>query len=257
MPREIKQMRLMLATKQYVKANESKGAAQLMSAAEKAINSGRPEWEMLMAAILSSVIEDFGNDIAEDLGGKPKYSPLIIICPECGCERLDIDGDYYVCIDCKKRFIPDPMETKWEFDPATVAIRRWIIKHGTEDITSILSTNLKDVKTVILAGVDENLSNPQIAINLRKFYVDRSPFKAMRVARTEVCKASGFGNLEAARQSGVAKKKTWLSSRDDRVRDAHVVMDGETVDLNEDFSNGLQHPSEPMCRCALTFKSGR
>ena len=34
-------MKLELATKQYIKANRSKGAAQLISAAKKAIDAGR------------------------------------------------------------------------------------------------------------------------------------------------------------------------------------------------------------------------
>ena len=75
----------------------------------------------------------------------------------------------------------------------------------------------------------------------------------MRVARTEVTKAANFGTHEAAKQSGVVKTKLWLSSRDDRVRDEHEAIDGETVKLDGTFSNGLEYPSEPMCRCVLTF----
>ncbi len=207
------------------KAIKGKSPNKILAAASSAINNGKSEWEKMMIATMSSIIEDFGNDIAEDLGGEPK--------------------SYTVA------------ESKWEFNPASIAIRKWIIKHGAEDVKSILSTNLIDVKRVILLGVDENLGTTEIARNLRKFYSDRSPYKVMRVARTEVTKASGFGNLEAARQSGVVQKKTWLTSRDDRVRDEHEAMDGETVGLNEMFSNGLQHPDEPMCRCVLTFQSER
>ncbi len=205
------------------KAVKGKELSQMLKAATSAISKGRPEWEKVMTAVLTAIIEDFGNDIAEDLGGKPKS-----------------DGQ---------------LQVKWEFDPTTEAIRAWIVKHGAEDITSILATNLDDVKKIILMGIEENLSNLQIAEGLRQFYIDKSVFKAMRVARTEVCKASNFANLEAAKQSGVAKTKTWLTSRDDRVRDEHEAMDGETVKLNATFSNGLQHPSEPMCRCVLIFQT--
>lgn len=207
------------------KAIKGKAPNKLVDATQNAIQRQRDNWEKIMIAILSSLIEDFGNDIAEDLGGEPKSNGAT--------------------------------EAKWVFDPMSAAARSWIIKEGAKDITSILGTNLDDVKRVILAGVDENLTTPQIARNLRQFYTDRSPYKAMRVARTEVCKASSFGNLEAARQSGIVKTKTWLTSRDDRVRDEHVAMEGETVGLNNTFSNGLEYPSEPMCRCVLTFGTGR
>ncbi len=208
--------------KAVAKAIKDKDRDQMAKAAATAINNGRPEWEKLMTAILSAIIEDFGNDIAEDLS-----------------EPKSMNG----------------RESKVRFDPTTISIRKWIVKHGAEDVVSILSTNLDDVKRVILAGVDENIGTRQIAMNLRKFYIDRSPFKAMRVARTEVTKASSFGSQEAARQSGVVEKKTWLTSRDDRVRDEHVAMEGESVGLNDNFSNGLEYPSEPMCRCVLTFQS--
>ena len=40
--------------------------------------------------------------------------------------------------------------------------------------------------------------------------------------------ASNFGNQEAALQAGVSTK-TWVSSRDERVRDEHVEIDDRTT----------------------------
>lgn len=217
-------MRLKLSTRQYInteKTIKGKTPGRLAAAAEKAIDSGRPSWEKTMTAILSVIIEDFGSEVAGDMGAEKS------------------------------------IETKWTFDPMSAAIRAWISKNGAASITSILATDLEDVKRVILSGVNENLSTPQIARNLRKFYTDRSPFKAMRVARTEVTKAASYGSQEAARQSGIIKTKTWLTSRDDRVRDSHAILEGETVKLDKNFSDGQEFPSEPMCRCVMTFGSGK
>jgi len=207
-------MKLKIATKQY----RSKGSAQLIAAASRAIDSGKAEWEKVLTAVLTALIEDFGNEIAEDLGA----------------EKSDKPG-----------------ELKWVFDPMSAAARAWIVKNGTKSIRTILATNLDDVKGVILAGMDENLGTTQIARNLRRFYIDRSPFKAMRVARTETGHAAGFGQREAARQSGVVTTHTWLTSRDDRVRDAHVAMEGETVAFDKPYSDGSMYPGEQdiMCRC--------
>jgi len=49
------------------KAIKGKTPEQLVDAAEKAINAGRPEWEKMLTAISMSIIEDFGNETAEDL----------------------------------------------------------------------------------------------------------------------------------------------------------------------------------------------
>lgn len=204
-----------------VKAITGKTTADAMvKAAEKAINKLGPNWETELNRISTAVIEEFGQDTADDYA-EPKS-----------------DTD---------------VELKFEFDVTSVAIRAWVEKNGADLVKTIASTNLDEVRAVILAGVDEGASTAKIARNLRSFYVDRSPFKAMRIARTEITKASAFGNMEAAKQSGVVKTKGWLSSRDDRVRDEHEAIDGETVKLDDVFSNGLPYPSEPMCRCVLTF----
>jgi len=212
--------------KAIAKAIEGKKPEDLVRLAGRAITGGRGEWEKVLTAILSALIEDFGNEIAEDLGAEKSVNPT---------------------------------EGKWAFDPTSAAARRWIVKHGAESITTILATNLDDVKGVILAGVDENVGTAKIARNIRQFYSDRSPFKAMRVARTETSRAAGFGQREAAKQSGVVKKKTWLTSRDDRVRDEHVAMEGETVDLDKPYSSGEMYPGEKsiMCRCVESYQTGR
>jgi len=87
----------------------------------------------------------------------------------------------------------------------------------------------------------------------------------MRVARSETAMAAGFGQHSAAEQSGVVKKKKFLSSRDDRVRDSHVALDGEERDLDEPYSNGQMFPGDPSvdpsefinCRCVETYQTGR
>ncbi len=206
------------------KSSRKASVTQLMSVAREAINSVRPEWEKVITAVLVTLIGDFGEDIARDLGaGEPKS-----------------DGT---------------SESKWAFDPTTPAIRSWVVKHGTASIKTILNTNLVDVNRVILAGLDENLGVPKIAMNVRRFYADSSKYKAMRVARTEVSQAAGFGQREAARQSGVAETHTWVTSRDDRVRDDHAALDGETAKFDKAYSDGSMYPGEKdiNCRCVETF----
>ena len=206
------------------KAIKGKPSSELAEAAKKAIQGQREDWEKMLAAVNTALIEDFGSEIADDLGA----------------EKSD-----------------RPTELKWVFDPFSAAARKWIIKHGAESVKTILDTDLEEVARVILAGTDENLGTAQIARNLRQFYTDRSPYKAMRVARTEVSHAAGYGQQEAARQSGVVKTKTWITSRDDRVRDEHAAMDGETVDFDKTYSDGSTYPGEQdvSCRCVEAYGS--
>ncbi len=90
--------------------------------------------------------------------------------------------------------------------------------------------------------------------------------RAEAIARTESQMALNSGSFEAARDaeaSGVKLFKSWLSSRDDRVRPSHSDLDSFTskspLPLGQPFPNGLMHPHDPAgpagevinCRCSL------
>jgi hypothetical protein len=50
--------------------------------------------------------------------------------------------------------------------------------------------------------------------------------------------------------------KTWVTVGDDRVRDEHRAMQGETVAFENTFSNGEEIPGESTfnCRCVLSYR---
>ncbi len=148
-----------------------------------------------------------------------------------------------------------------KYDPFTQAMQDWVRNHAAENVTTILKTNLEDVRAIILKGVENNASMVDIARDLKVYYDKSESWKAYRVARTEVGSASGYGQRQAAEQSGVANFKIWISSRDDRVRDAHIKLDGETQAFNVPYSNGLMYPGDPSgpveeiinCRCVESY----
>jgi len=193
----------------------------MLKSAEKAINGLSEQWSETMKKLTFSIVDHFGREVGPETMGKANQ----------------------------------------EFDPTSRLIRAWIAKHAADSVNHILVTNLEDVKRVILAGTEDNLTVSQIAKNLRQTYLDHSPFKAMRTARTEVTQSAGFAQHESAKQGGVMKKHIWLSSRDDRVRDAHAAIDGESRALDEPYSNGLMYPGDSsgdpaetiQCRCAERF----
>ncbi len=95
-----------------------------------------------------------------------------------------------------------------------------------------------------------------------KFGIKRS----RTIARTESTKAVNMATDQAyqtAAANGINIRKEWLSSRDDKVRETHVELDGQTVGVNEDFvvkSTGASGPSPAAfgeasedinCRCTI------
>ncbi len=195
------------------------GLASITDAsAESAIDSLSPKWLTTITGTLTALVEDFGQEEAEALGAAKSAGPT---------------------------------SHKWEFDPMEAALLEWVKKTAASEVKTILETNLDDVRRVIQKGIAENLTNDQVARNIRQFYTDNSPYKAMRVARTETTKGATHATMAAADQSGIVDRKQWITARDDRVRDEHAAMDGETVGLHENFSNGLEGPGEPNCRCSM------
>jgi len=81
------------------------------------------------------------------------------------------------------------------------------------------------------------------------------------IARTATLNAQREGQRAAA-QSAVdagllpAERMTarWVTVGDDRVRDEHRAMNGETVPLGQAFSNGLTTPNEFNCRCIVAYE---
>lgn len=55
--------------------------------------------------------------------------------------------------------------------------------------------------------------------------------------------ATGFGSQEGARRSG-AVKKMWVHNGSSHPRAEHAAMNGETVDMDDAFSNGMRWPHD-------------
>lgn len=108
------------------------------------------------------------------------------------------------------------------------------------------------LKEAISAGDSLSMVEDRIA---EVFDIARGSRTAM-ISRTEVISASNEGAMESYIQSGVVDSTEWITSRDNRVRDEHLI-DGETVKIKEPFSNGLLYPGDPAgepgniinCRC--------
>ena len=85
----------------------------------------------------------------------------------------------------------------------------------------------------------------------------------VRVIETETHRIANSSALRTAKKIG-AKSKTWSTMLDDKVRDTHSPLEGETIPIDEDFYTwDDDHASAPgmfelpqnniNCRCELIF----
>jgi len=120
----------------------------------------------------------------------------------------------------------------------------------------------KRIRNILSEGVSEGRTlNEVVPAIMRVFKGKGGAYRALRIGVTESTRASGFGALEGMKQGGVEEKE-WLSVRDASVRDTHVELDGQRVDISEDFTSSsgaagphpgeLGAPEEDInCRCTI------
>lgn len=129
------------------------------------------------------------------------------------------------------------------------------------DIPKDLRWNRQKIQSAVTQGILLGESMDKIAKRMQDV-ADMNQSAAIRNARTAVTSAENGGRLDSykrAENMGIKMKKQWLSTPDGRTRDSHREVDGETVGVNENFSNGLEFPGDPggppeevyNCRCTM------
>ncbi len=115
---------------------------------------------------------------------------------------------------------------------------------------SIIATQKDKLSRAFADSLAAEEPRAKLVERIQEIYSDVSQEWANVIARTEVHAAVSNANLQAYYQGGL-KIKIWTAVMDERTRPEHADMDGEEVALDAPFSNGLQYPSEPNCRCTI------
>lgn len=121
--------------------------------------------------------------------------------------------------------------------------------------------NTKQLNSAVLQGIVNGESMDKIAARIYPI-VDNNAAAAIRNARTMVTGAQNQGRQDSYQQMadmGIVLKKVWMATPDERTRESHLLLDGEEVEYNKEFSNGLMFPGDPggapeevyNCRCTM------
>lgn len=121
--------------------------------------------------------------------------------------------------------------------------------------------NSRHVASAVTQAVLQGQTVPQLAASIAGIAA-MDQRAAMKAARTAITSAHSLGKLkgyERAAGMGIDVEKQWLAALDSRTRGSHRHLDGETVELDAEFSNGLKYPGDPdgpasevyNCRCTL------
>lgn len=121
--------------------------------------------------------------------------------------------------------------------------------------------NMKQMTSKLMQGILQGDSIPKISESLLDV-IHNNSVSATRAARTLVTQAENRGRIDSYRnldEQGVVQEKVWIATPDSRTRASHLDVDGETVGINDTFSNGLEYPADPQgdpaevynCRCSM------
>jgi hypothetical protein len=167
----------------------------------------------------------------------------------------------------------------------TTAVIEFLFQQGFVLVADITSTTKKKMNDIVTKAINEGLSIEEIVKLLKSDeQLNYSAFRARRIARTEVMRASNIGAMKGAEAHDFEVDKQWISARDSRTRRIpedtfdHVALDGVIVGYDEPFESvgkegqqvSAMQPGDITapagftinCRCAIGFipkrdKNGR
>lgn len=128
------------------------------------------------------------------------------------------------------------------------------------NLSSDWTPNVDDVMKI----VDEKVAGKTWRERVEDYFANGgSVDDLVRIAETEMHRDANTAALDTAKKAG-AKSKTWLTMMDDKVRESHEYLLGQTVGIDEDFyTYDGDHASAPglfslaennvNCRCELIF----
>ncbi len=148
--------------------------------------------------------------------------------------------------DLNMNFVPNPSAIEY------------IANYTFENIKDLQEEMVNDLRQELQRAIIEGEGLSKIKERVKKVF-DVGENRAQMIAQTETNRAENHGRLYAYKQSGVKGKKKWVAHLDDRTSDICRRLDGQIVDLNENFKDpkgeweGLAPPAHVNCRSKWVF----
>lgn len=147
----------------------------------------------------------------------------------------------------------------------------WVDNYGLQLCKDMNDTTKKKLRKVLSESIEQGDGLAERKKKLIEasdgMFADDKKWRAELIARTESCTTMNAGATSLYKAENI-QMKSWLSVQDDRTRDAHLIMDGVAVPIDEKFevpetsqNEGafMDYPGDPTapvgqvanCRCTL------
>lgn len=125
----------------------------------------------------------------------------------------------------------------------------------------------RTLTTQYIAAVEDGLTGDSLQLRLTQAAIRAQTVRAQRIARTELAAAHNAG-IQLTMQDAVTAQvfpgeveRVWRTQRDERVCPICGPLDGEVVDMGQDFTStggrgftGIIPPAHPQCRCVVIYR---
>lgn len=156
------------------------------------------------------------------------------------------------------------------FDLTTAGVTIYLKNRVLNNVNNITNTFKNEIYSVYLETKTEKgiitdfLGKVKDKITNLYSHIKENNFLT-RIVKTETHDALMESKIEAGRQAKENILKTWVTARDEKVRDSHNILDGVTLQLDEYFTSGLGNtalrpgefndPADDVnCRCSLLIR---
>ena len=169
-----------------------------------------------------------------------------------------------------------------DFPIQNVRSNKEVAEYITAQVDNLLpalsSTSKKRFNTALTKSIQEGLDLGYVGSKLQNYVANSvksllsksNLTRALTISRTEGNKLANYGRQVGAKSTNLVYTKEWISQRDGKVRDAHIVLDGTEINEDSLFDyNGYKfdYPGDSSlgatpdltvnCRCFLNYHEKR
>jgi len=121
------------------------------------------------------------------------------------------------------------------FDVTDPKVQEWLESYTPMFSKKLEEVNVAKLRAELIEGMNAGEGVSELVRRVYETYDDWGFRRAKRIARTETLRASNKAALETYRQSGVVKKKIWVSYIDKKTCPSCELLDGKVIGLEENY----------------------
>lgn len=144
----------------------------------------------------------------------------------------------------------------------------FVQKYLSKKVTYVQQTTKEAIRDTVQQGLNEGLSNNEIAKKIRVIKEIATMYRAKMIARTETHGSYNYATDAAVKSTSVKYDKIWATNIDNRTRDPHIAANGQKVGPDAPFIVGgenMMYPGDPNgsgwnvihCRCVLLYERSK